>query len=871
MDQAGFRAAVDGYRRPTGHTQQELARALALNPKMLSHKLHGSDGAVLRQDEVRSIVRVLADWGALTTRTQAIDLLGLMGLGPITFSASEWGAPPLSGLDYDPKAPSVRLVESRVGDTQLTRRVWLPSELTPLVGRAEEVRQVVSLFCGGARLVTLTGAGGTGKTRLALAVAAALGQGFCGSVHMVALAAVADAEHVPVSIAAELGVRESEGGMRIDAVLLEYLRDQRLLLVLDNLEQVLACALFIAEMLRVAPGLRVLATSRVPLRTYGEHEFRVPPLRLPAKGTSGRDALTSEAVSLFIQRARAVRADFRPGPAQAAQLTEICTRLDGLPLAIELAAVHVRHLSVDAVVERLGNRLQLLGRGPHGLPARQRTLRATLDWSYALLSPARQRLFGRLGAFVGGCTLDMVRCVCADDEEDVEAALWDLVESALLEESYTVDPEQPTTESRFAMLETVREYALVRLAESGDAHVIRGRHRDWCTEWAERASQKLTGPDQATWYRRIAANLDNLRAARVWCRADPSGAPFELRLAAALAPYFHIRAPGSEAREWLTDALTRETDAPDPARATVLCWLGQLEYLAGEAESGRARLIEAVNLARQIGNPRLLALTLRCLALYAGDPAIEPVLLEEAAAAAGVADDGHELVLALSYLGAIYEQQDDLSRAKHLYDRGVAVARGSGDLAGVADGLLRLGGLALASGDCTAARAAISEALLLSRAVGYAAYVALAERQLARVAVARGELTEARAHIHASLELARQAEPGTEALGPLRTAASVAVALDSPALAVRLLAAETAWRTRHPLGTDSSLWARWVLSGQGVEQDLGRARAGLGEQTFAAAWDAGSALPLKAALAEAYALAPPDTSVSPRDREVARR
>jgi predicted ATPase len=862
MDRVGFRTAVAGYRRPTGHTQQELAGVLGLNPKVLSHKLNGSDGAVLGREEVRRIVGVLADWGALTRQTQAIELLGLMELGPNTFSAADWAIPPLSMLEVDGRASSAPQRASNPASGTLTRRVRLPAELTPLVGRGDEIRQVVERFDDGARLVTLTGAGGIGKTRLALAVAAAMGQRSSDQVRMVALAAVRECELVSVAIAAELGLREAEGGAGIEAVLFEYLRDQQLLLVLDNLEQVLGSALLVAEMLRVAPGLRVLATSRVPLRVYGEHEFRVPPLRLPSRGASELDALASEALALFAQRARAVRADFRPGPAEATVLTEICTRLDGLPLAIELAAAQVRHLPLQVLLDRLGNGLDLHDRRRRDAPGRQRTLRAALDWSYALLTAAQQRMFMRLGVFVSGFTAEAARAVCSDDGEDLEAELWELVDNALLDTVHALDDAPagagPQFEPRFGMPETVREYALVRLAESGEAHAVRSRHRDWYVDWAERAAARLTGPDQSIWYRRMALELDNCRAARACCRSDPMCAASEVRMAASWARYFHIRAPGSEAREWLTEALQRDWDAPCAARATLLTWLGQLEYLTGEADSGRRRLAEAVMAARQTGDGRLLALSLRHLALYTGDPILESRLLEEAAAAARAADDGHELALALSYLGAIQEYHGEIATAERFYRDGVAAARRYGDLAGIADGLLRLGRLALTRGECVDAAAAIGEALAFSRTIGYEAYIALAHRQLARVDLARGDFTQARANVYVSLELARQAEPGTEALGPLRTAATVAVDIGNPRLAVRLLAAETAWRTRHPLGTDSSLWARWVLSGQGVEEDVSRARAALGDQEFSSAWAVGSALTLKAALTEACELAPPD-------------
>jgi tetratricopeptide (TPR) repeat protein len=355
----------------------------------------------------------------------------------------------------------------------------------------------------------------------------------------------------------------------------------------------------------------------------------------------------------------------------------------------------------------------------------------------------------------------------------------------------------------------------------------------------------------------MSRELDNCRAARARSQADPTWADAELRLAAGLGRFFHFRMPGTEARDWLREALGRGPKIPSVDRGIALTWLGQSEYLAGEAAAGRARLADAVVVAHQAGDSRLLALSLRHLALYVGDPRAEPVLLHEAAETARAAGDSRELALALSYLGAIYEQTGELTRAAKLYEEAVAAARDARDVVATADGLLRLGQLRLAGGDSGAAATAMHEALTQSQAIGYDAYVALAERQLARVALATGDLDQAKERVLRSLALAREAEPGTEALGPLRTAASVAVALGDPALAVRLLASEAAWRERHPLGTDSSLWARWVLSGQGVEADLERARAALGDAGFGSAWAAGSSMTLKSALDQAVQLDAP--------------
>jgi non-specific serine/threonine protein kinase len=721
MDLAAFRAAVDGYRRPTGHSQQELAGALGLHPNVLSHKLHASDGAALRHDEVRGIVRVLAAWQALATRAQAVELLGLMDLGPSSFSSQEWAAPPLAHLEADaaPAPTSRATAQPATGPGQ---RGWLPAELTPLVGRGDQVQQVLELLQGSARLVTLTGTGGVGKTRLALAVATALVRYAGTPVCLVALAAIRDPAFVAGVVAAELGLREPVGGGRgIDAVLLEYLGERHLLLVLDNFEQILGAAALVGEVLRAAPGVRVLVTSRVPLRVYGEHEFRVLPLRLPPPSATEPEVLASEAVALFVQRARAARADFRPEPAQATLLAAICNRVDGLPLAIELAAARVRHLALPVLLKRLAHRLDVLDRGPRDAPARQRTLRATLDWSYALLPGDRQRLFGRLGVFVGGCTLEAVRAVCADGGEDVEDGLWELIDAALLEAPDTAAavPSEP----RFRMLETVREYALARLAVSGEGDVVSERHARYFLDLAEQGEAALLeNHSRPEWLERLEPELDNLRAATRWA-SDSGSVELELRLAAALGLVRMIRGHWMEGLGDLIKAVSHGRAAPSIVRAKALGYAAYMTGTQNDFATAQRLVDEGLPLARASADPLVLAqLLLPRAAIDAAQGRLSEASgnIREAIAllqAAGSKPAGLLRILRRQYATNLLSL-GELDQSRQLHEQNLAEALASGDTYIASAVLLDLGTIAVLRVDVERAAACFREGLVHAARVG---------------------------------------------------------------------------------------------------------------------------------------------------------
>jgi predicted ATPase len=850
MNLAAFRAAVAGFRRPTGHSQQELATALGLHPAVLSHKLHGSDGAALRHDEVRGIARTLAAWQAVTTRAQVVELLGLMDLRPTSFTSAEWTSPPLSQLEPgDAPLPPARAR----GPSRVAHPSSLLADLTPLVGRVEQIHQLLELLEGSARLVTLTGTGGVGKTRLALAAASAVIERSGGAVCVVELAPIRDPALVAGAIAAELGLGELTGaGRGIARALLDYLRERQMLLVLDNLEQVLGSTTLIGDVLRAAPGVRVLATSRVPLRVYGEHEFRVPPLRLPTPGDGEQQVLAREAVVLFVQRARAARPDLRLGPEQAAFLEAICRQLDGVPLAIELAAARTRHLPLPLLLDRLTHRLDLLTRGPADAPARQRTLRAMLDWSYQLLPRAQQRVFEQLGVFVGGWTLAAARAVCLPGGgEDLEEALWDLLDAALLER---VDPsDQADGAPRFRMLQIVHEYALARLAASGQADLLARRHVDWCLTLVEPVAPRPPDPRTVA---RLAPELDNVRAALRWA-IDAGAVADALSLAVALWLPWYVRGAYAEGRAWLSELLALPgAAAATPARATAEFAAGHLAHCQGDLAAAERLLGDAQRLADRLG-----------LDLLRG--------------------------AVVHQLGNVARARGDLERAVALYERGRAIFHQLGDAEWEATALMTmadalcfhgqprraaasaaaslasftrhpntwiqartryvLGRVAAQHGDHARARAWVESALALERELADQQGIAWSLLALAEDAVRRGDATAARGLLAESLTVAEKTGDRLMLARNLEGLASL-LATESPDRAVRMAAAADAMRM--------SLGAAAIpVERRQLDRRLRAARRALGAAASSAVWTAGQATSPAQAAAEALRLT--DSSMPP--------
>ncbi len=479
----------------------------------------------------------------------------------------------------------------------------LPRQLTSFVGRGKAIEEAGRLF-ERTRLLTLTGPGGTGKTRLSLRLAEDLVGDFPDGVYFVALGPIRDAELVPSVIAGALRLVEAPGRAPLDVVA-DYLRDRRVLLVLDNFEQVISAAPVVSELMRAAPGARVIVTSRAPLRVSGEQEFPVPPLGLPdPQHLPDASSLPQyDAVALFIERAATVQPDFRITNENAPAVAEICARLDGLPLAIELAAARVRLLSPQAILTRLERRLGLLSGGARDLPERQQTLRGAIGWSHDLLDPVQQALFARLSVFVGGCSLPSAQTIC-DPAGELGVDVLDVL-SALVDQSL-VRQEDRTGEPRFRMLETVREFAAEQLDARGEATSTRARHAGHFLSVAEAAAPHLTGVDRARWLDLLEGDHDNFRAAIAWS-IEVGDAVTGCRLLAALWRFWQTRNHLVEGAGRADAILTLPGLVPPAIRARAHEAAGGIAWWSGDMARVQREYEEAVRLAREVGEPRLLA------------------------------------------------------------------------------------------------------------------------------------------------------------------------------------------------------------------------------------------------------------------------
>ena len=760
----------------------------------------------------------------------------------------------------------------------------LPIQPTPLIGRQQEVKTVYALLRRSeVRTLALTGPGGVGKTRLGLQIATNMLDDFRDGICFVSLASTFDTERIIPAIAQTLGLTDF-GDQPLPERLKVYLLEKHMLLLLDNFEQVVMAAPKLSELVAFCPGLKLLVTSRAGLRIRGEHEFPVPPLALPdMKRLPEKEALAEyPAVELFIQCARNVKPDFQITDANARAIAEICARLDGLPLAIELAAARLKLLPPQALLTRLEKRLEVLTGGARDMPARQQTLRSTIAWSYDLLSAQEQRFFRRLSVFVGSFRLEAGQALCAAFS-DMTTPLLDAVTS-LVDKNLLMQVDQEGDEPLLQQLGTIREFGLECLTASGELETARRAHAQYYLALAEEAERELIGARQAMWLNRLEQKHENLRTALLWLleRREIEAA---LRLGSALRRFWFIRGYLSEGRQWLERALMESEGVVASVRAKALNAAGLLSGLQGNFSQAEALCQESLALVRGSENTRLMVHSLWMLGRLATERcnfAAARKLGEEALALSRKAEDKWSIALSLHRLGSTAFYGGEYDRARSLLQESLALFKESEDVYFAAEALRSITDVFIYDGDDARAEVAIEESLSLSRELGFKWNIAWSLGTLGQIALYQGDAATARSLLEESLGLHKEVgdQPGiarsysllaeVATLGDGHTTAralfdeSLAIAMNlgnrwfialyleglgkvvvdrgEPDWAVRLWSA--ADRLRQAIGAPMPPVER-----AGYERMIAIARAQLGEEVFALIWAEGQRMTPEQALA----------------------
>ena len=784
-------AAVQGQRNLLSHLWPE---GEVVRVRMGVHTGEGvlSNGAYVGLDVHRAARIAAAGHGGQVLVSDATRALVEHAL-PVGVDLRDLGAHRLKDIEQPEHLYQLRI--EGVPDTfppirSLAARLSnLPPERSSFIGREHEVTEATALL-ERARLLTLTGPGGIGKTTLALKIAADQIGRFADGVYLADLSPITDPSLVPAVIARALMVREQPGRDMVDS-LAEHLRDREMLLVLDNVEQVVEAASAVSRLLDAAPGLTLLATSRVPLHITGEQEFPVPPLALPdlTRSDDLESLAGNEAVTLFVQRAAGVRPGMRLTADNAATVAEIAVKLDGLPLAIELAASRANLLAPGAILARLGTSLSLLTTGSADLPERQRTLRSTIEWSHDLLEAEHQRLFARLGTFSGGWTLEAAEVICGSD---LDLTVLDGL-ATLIDHSMVRSTEAGDGELRFTMLETIREFAVERLALSGEGDDLKRAHAEQFRNLAEEAELRLTREDRAVWLTRLEAENDNLRAALDWAERtdDPDTG---LRTASAIWRFWQQRGHLSEGRARLERLLAMPSAAARaPLRARALGALGGIAYWQNDNPVTRAAYEEAVEIAREVGDATLLASAL----------------------------------LDLSFIPFM---EHDADRAESILREGLATAQEAGDRLLTADFWDSIGFLEVFRGKPAAAIPLRRRAIEIFREEGDVWKMANSLLGLAMMSRMAGDVDAARSHLREALEMFTQARDTMSISAVLTGLALVAIDDGLPERAARLVGSSARIRDELGGGIPPELIGRWGDPANDAKRALGddaydRARA----------------------------------------------